>query len=263
MTFVDPIVYATGITAGETVDKFARAFDALGASALSEDVPLTVVLGLSVVGLSLAVVRPGGLDRRAALALASLVLLVVVVAGLVCIGRFYAHYLIQLIVPASVLATYALSRLGGVCQAAALGAAALWWWAVPAGTLLLGAPGWHGSIDWDEVTSVAGYIQSHTAPGDGVFLYQNQALCLYHMSGRFPPTKVFMDHQLLPENRDAPGLLRESMAALERNPPRLVIRGDVGRTLPAVEAFLREGYVAATNIGSHTVLRRKTTEGGP
>ena len=58
-----------------------------------------------------------------------------------------------------------------------------------------------------------------TEPGEPIFVYQNIALCLYFLTERFPPTKVFMDHQLLPENKDAPQLLREALRQLKQNPP--------------------------------------------
>lgn len=118
-------------------------------------------------------------------------------------------------------------------------------------------------IDWTAVQKVAGFIQAETQPGEEIYLYQNPALCLYYLAGRFPPTKVFMDHQLLPENKDAPGLLKEAMASLAARPPKFVIVGNLGRSVPELEAFTRERYSPRTNFGIQHILQRKPLAEGP
>jgi hypothetical protein len=180
--------------------------------------------------------------------------LIVDAAGLVLIGRFYDHYLVQLIVPAAVLGAYWLSRLGGTARSGGVAMALVVFWVWPIGEALARAGQPNSWVNWADVHWASAWAKGHTRPGEGLYLYQNPALCLYYLTERFPPTKVFMDHQLLPENKDSPGLLKEALSALDHSPPKVIIVGDVGRCVPEIEAFIQAQYRPATNIGIHRVF---------
>jgi hypothetical protein len=250
MTFIDPLVYATGTEVSGTLQKYRDAVVTELGFAARVSWPLTAALAVSCVLLFLP--ARDGTSRR--LAAGAAVWLIVDMAGLVLIGRFYDHYLVQLIVPAAVLGSYWLSRLGGTLRTVgvALVLLAFWFWPI---WEVLARTGQRGSgIDWANVRRVSAWVKDHTSPGEGLYLYQNPALCLYFLTERFPPTKVFMDHQLLPENKDGPGLLKEAMSALERTPPRVIVVGDLGRSVPEIEAFIQMRYRPVTNIGIHQVF---------
>jgi hypothetical protein len=135
MAFVDPVVYSTGRQLGDTLAKFGNAATALGSYAASVNWLITAAAAVSWVlwcvrGTAALLTRELGIlpkstgetpmprqltERNAAsrLALGAGLWLLVDMAGLVLIGRFYPHYLVQLIVPAAIFSTSFVWHLKG------------------------------------------------------------------------------------------------------------------------------------------------------
>ena len=257
MTFVDPLVYATGRGMDDTLGKYASALTDLLNYASQVN---WVITGGMVLSLALLLIRCASArtwEAATRLALGAGVWLVVDALGLMLIGRFYAHYLVQLVVPAAIFSTSFLLHVNKPALRTGLGV--VW-----GGLLVLSAAQrWMDTRNrpadtrWAAVQQVVDFIRENTGPRDGIYLYQDLALCLYYQSERFPPTPVFMDHQLLSENKDAPVLLKTALARLAARPPKFIVVGDLGRSVPDIETFIRERYSPRTNFGSHQVLQRK------
>lgn len=257
MTFVDPLVYATGRGPGETLGKYAGALTGMLNYASQVSWIITGGMAVSLVLLLVHCVTARPADTATRLAMGAGVWLAVDALGLMLIGRFYAHYLVQLVVPAAIFSTSFLLHVKKPAFATGLGV-------VFGGLLLVSAvQRWldprrqppDGS--WEDVRKTVAFVRANTGPQDGIYLYQDGALCLYYLSERFPPTQVFMDHQLLPENKDAPGLLKTALASLAARPPKFIVVGNLGRSVPEIEAFIRERYSPRTNFGLHQILQRK------
>lgn len=257
MTFVDPLIYATGRGMDDTLGKYASALTGMLSYASQVN---WVITGGMVLSLALLLIRCASArtpDAATRLALGAGVWLVVDALGLMLIGRFYAHYLVQLVVPAAIFSASYLLHVNKPMLRTGLGV--VW-----GGLLVLSAAErWMDTRNqpadthWAAVQQVVDFIRENTGPPDAIYLYQDWALCLYYLSERFPPTPVFMDHQLLPENKDAPGLLKTALARLAARPPKFIVIGDLGRSVPEIETFIRERYSLRTNFGSHQVLQRK------
>ena len=63
------------------------------------------------------------------------------------------------------------------------------------------------------------------------------------------PVKVLIDYQLLPENKDAVRLLPDVLRALRQNPPRFILRGDLGRSIPEIDNYIQANCTPETNFG--------------
>lgn len=257
MTFVDPMVYATGRGMDDTLGKYASALTGLLNYASQMNWVITSGMVLSLALLLIRCASAWTLDAATRLALGAGVWLVVDALGLMLIGRFYAHYLVQLVVPAAIFSTSFLLHVNKPMLRTGLGV--VW-----GGLLVLSAaqrwkdtPIRPADTRWTEVRKVVTFVRENTGPQDGIYLYQDWALCTYWLSARFLPTQVFMDHQLLPENKDAPGLLKRALARLAARPPKFIVVGNLGRSVREIEAFIRERYGPRTNFGSHQILQRK------
>jgi hypothetical protein len=269
MTFVDPVIYATGHDAASTLSKYSSAANQLFGHAAGVNGFLTVgaVLSFALLWVAVLVGRLPGKEQ--AFALGAGIWLALDMIGLVFIGRFYSHYLVQLIVPASIFCmsfpgwldrSFSGARMdwaGRVLRVGGVSLAVVYFAAFPVLENRKAGTRAGRGLDRDSLEQTVAFVREHTSESEGIYIYQNWALCLYYMTSRFPPAKVFMDHQLLPENKDAPGLLRETMAGLEAKPPRLIITGSLGRSVPEIEEFIRRNYGPLTNFGTHAILERK------
>jgi hypothetical protein len=253
-TFMDPLVYSTGRNTGETLSKCWRAL--LGLAGAAGGLSALLTAGAAASWFCVVLMRPrrppGLLSWR--LAAGAAIWLAVDVLGLALIGRFYAHYLVQLTVPAAILCTALLGFLPRRWSWPALSPFVLVLWLMPAIHWGLNGRRKPSDVNWKDVRPVVEYIRARTLPGDNIYLYQDSALCIYHLSQRFPPTKVFMDHQLLPENKDGPALLAQAMASLHASPPKLIVKGALNRSVPEIEAFIRDRYTVKTNFGVHVIF---------
>lgn len=263
MTFVDPLIYATGREMDDTLGKYASALTGMLSYASQLNWVTTSGMVLSLALLLIRCSLAPASDPATRLAMGAGVWLAVDALGLMLIGRFYAHYLVQLIVPAAIFGTSFLLHVKKPALATGLGV-------VFGGLLLVAAvERWMDprrrppDRSWVDVRKVVEFMRANTGPQDGLYLYQDWALCTYWLSERFPPTQVFMDHQLLPENKDAPGLLKEALASLAARPPEFVVVGNLGRSVPQIDRFIGDGYRPVTNFGVHRVFQRQPPGGKP
>ena len=259
-TFGDPVVYSTGRDAGETLRRFGQAL--VDQLQFAGRVNGLITAGMLASWIWVLLMRPCSAQSTPAwrLAAGAGLWLAVDALGLALIGRFYAHYLVQLVVPASIFCTALLGCFSGWLKWAGLAPFVILLWVLPACRWAAEGRAKLRDIDWADVGRVVQFVKATTRPGEGIYLYQDSALCIYQLSERFPPTKVFMDHQFLPENKDGPALLREAMHGLKLSPPRLIIRGALDRSVPQIEAFLQEYYVQQTNFGVHRIFAPRSCE---
>jgi hypothetical protein len=250
-TFADAFRYSTGASLRETTAKY-------GGAAREEFTAAAGLHWLLTAGILLSYFRLfQKREARSDFGRAAWIWLGSVAAGIVFIGRFYEHYLIQWVVPLSFVIGFGLSTLSPLFRTPLTVVFGLLS-CVPV-VLLPRVDGFVNSPAnrVEQIIPIKDYIKKHTVPGEGIFLYRNSALCLYFLTERFPPTKNYMDHQFLPENRDGPHLLAEAMKALAERPPKLVIVGELDRFIPEVDQWLLSNYEPAFKQGVFTVFRRR------
>jgi hypothetical protein len=253
-TFIDPLIYATGHDTKSSVYKFLEAANQQIDYARGIHPLLTGMFVVSLFILLATAIRRTLLTPSDCVAIGAALWLASDMFGLIMIGRFYPHYLVQIIVPVSILTTFAIAKLApkpGAVVSMALISILAWSITMDSRKDQIGFDAERSSA----LKSVASFLRDKTTHDQGVFIYQNLDLCLYYFSERFPPTKIFMDHQLLPENKDSAWLLPEAMARLEANPPQFIIRGALQRSVPEIDSFIATKYVSHTNFGPHHVLK--------
>ncbi len=269
MIFVDPLTYSTGGSAQETVVRYGQALLQLCGAAMRVNWVVTAILVASLVLIAVRQGDQGRLSASARLAWAAFLWLFVDMAGLMLVGRFYPHYLIQLIVPASVASTFVLSSVKQGFQGVATYVLFV---VLLAQSALSPAVEWPEVAQgkWDEVNEIVGFLRANTKPEEGVFLYREPMLCIYFLAERFPPTKVFMDDQFLQQNKDGPALLAEAMTSLRQHPPKFIVMGESPEWLektriPEIDSFISASYEVKTNFGIHKVftLRHGTVSFNP
>jgi hypothetical protein len=258
MTFIDPVIYATGGTVAETLQKYGGAVTRLFSYLFEMHIGILLLLASAYAGTLYAWSRASRPDWLPGV-IGTAFWLLIIFAGIVSIGRFYGHYFMQAVVPLSLLTATGLQWLLPWMRRIALLAMVLFLYLLPAAT-----HDGHKHLrghDPEPLRLMAEYIRENTSPNDPIYLYQNTALCLYFLTERFPPTKVFMDHQLLPENRDAPQLKEEAIAQLHSRPPVFVIKGTLNRSVPEIDSFIETHYSVVTNTGAFTVYRFQSAGG--
>ncbi len=262
MTFVDPLVYSTGTNLESTLGKFEGALIQQVSRIISLHSAIALGAATSLIALAVDWRRLARREQPEVLAAAAWVWLITDILGLMCIGRFYDHYLCQLIVPLAICSTFVMQRTPAILS----GIMAAW---LLAGLLVpvfkrqdISSTRDRGSQHWHDVFEAAAFVRARTTDSEGIYLYQDPALCVYYLAERFPPVKVFMDHQLLPENKDAAQLLPDALRGLQQNPPKFVVRGNLGRSVPEIDQFIQSNYTPNTNFGIHTIFRLDGNSGG-
>jgi hypothetical protein len=171
---------------------------------------------------------------------------------LVVQGRFYAHYVVPLIVPLGVLAGVGLADVLSLTRRrAGLGIAA-----GVAGTLLVAvavlagvAGGLQEVRTWSranrDVHAVAAYIQQYAQRSATIWVWGNQPL-IYRASERRPAIRYPYLFPLTTPGYATPQLIDELRAELEASPPALIIdAGSLGPGEPGTPPLLIPRPVAA------------------
>ena len=200
---------------------FARARDSL--------VPFVVEMGVFWIAATAVTVRWRAINVQARL---MVIWLAVAMAGSLAGGHLSWHYFIQAMGPLAVVAAVAfetirLRRAVTAFAIAGIAVPAMAWWVFDANadplTYDFGAP-----IPQHE--AVAAYIDSHTSPGDRVFVWGDWPALYVEsdrtMSSRFPGfLRGFARGSGIPPNNwdTAPDVWPLLQADLEKNPPALIV----------------------------------------
>lgn len=95
------------------------------------------------------------------------------------------------------------------------------------------------------------HIKARTKPNEKIFIWGNQP-SLYSLSERLPVGRYTVAYHIVDFNG-----WRETMQALEKNPPRfIVITGDETRNFPDLFALISRNYATEFQIKNLRVLRR-------
>jgi Dolichyl-phosphate-mannose-protein mannosyltransferase len=134
--------------------------------------------------------------------------------------------------------------------------------------------GYYGSFHYgpynaaDERAS-ASYIIAHTTPGQGVFVWGNDATIRY-LSGRPNPTRFTMEMPLVMKGTYLDQYQAEAMRGLISHPPTYIVVGvtwygnpkeESLATFPAFDAYLHQNYTLEKSFGVDDIYRRN--EAGP
>ena len=196
--------------------------------------------------------------------------------GLGAVGRYYPHYLFQLVPQASVLPSFILSRMRVRHQSATLVAAVIAIFAMAIAEfvpemLLLSREHWVPR-PVQQSTAVADYIRKHTRRDDRIFLYDTDHLDIFFLSRRLSNNGVYQFVNMMTENMHDPAeQQRLRKAFLSRLPSVIVVSQSADlagivrrpqqhdhRALSTVEFFgkvLRERYNLATTLDGQQIYR--------
>jgi hypothetical protein len=263
-TFLDALVYSTGSGFHDTLDRYGKTAESEFGFLLHLHWLITGAIVFAYFCLLLRRQDEGA--RR--LGEAAMLWLAFVLAGIMCIGRFYEHYFTQVIAPLSLVCAYAVASLPR-------------WGRFPVGwaglVLLYLNPILYPQLnefmgraenDSRDIQRVAAFLRANTRPGETVFLYRNSALCLYFLSERFPPVKTFMESQMLAEHKDGPALLTDGLKRWKQNPPRFIVTGQLKHVIPEIEELMNRDYRPHAKIGAFQIYKRSSpdrsqSEAGP
>jgi hypothetical protein len=198
--FVRPLLYANASGAGRSQGIYRLAFQLIFKFWL----PLAAaILGLHVIRKPRSATEADG-HRGGPFFLVIAVWSSVNVAGLCVIGRFYPHYLFQLVPAASLAPLFILSRTSARTQLAAVAA-------LTCAIFALTADGFASEMSslsrahWiparvHQSDTVARYIRAHTERGDRIFLYGVDNLDIFFLSRRLSNNGVYMFADMMAEN---------------------------------------------------------------
>jgi hypothetical protein len=265
-TLLRPLLY-TGLGGGAGGTAMSNSLLAASRGFVTHLRPAVIATAGGVVAL-LASRRAWGrrLERGDRLFLGTLVWAATVFAGIWLTGRFYEHYLLQLVPALSLTSVFLLTQLPGgvrkvvivVVLAGLLGDAAL---ASGRQVVALGRQAWVP----DEVRQsrqLARAIRASTAEHDRIFLYKVWNLDLFFLAERLPAAGITMFIDMVSEHSRDPALEARKQRELLEDPPALILVNPRGWKFNTAEAFfqnlLHQKYVSgATVAGVHFYHRRE------
>jgi len=180
-------------------------------------------------------------------------------------GRFYYHYLLQLIPAASLAAVYIVSRMPPVfCRAVVLGTGTLLvaYAAISAGSQLraLRAASWIPP-QVQKSRALAEAVRNYTRVDERIFLYEALNLDVFFLSGRLPAAGITMFIDMAEEHTGDVATSAAKRRYLAERPPALILVGATRWRLPASEAFfralLRQSYERVSEIQDVVIYRRR------
>jgi hypothetical protein len=249
-TFLDAFIYATGNGIDNTLSRYANTF-ASEMTFLSQ-MHWIILASLAASYGCLFVHRQDW--RLRFFGLASFIWVIFVLVGIVSIGRFYHHYFIQLVGPLSMACAYWAAVVPTRWRGFAVSASVLLY-ALAVSQLKINSFISDPENNISDIRSVTRFVRENTHPGDTLFCYKNSALCLYFLTERFPPTKTFMDAQMLSENKDGRMLLEDGLRRWKTQPPKYIVTGSLEYKIPEIDEIIARDFVACTNIGVFRIFR--------
>lgn len=224
----------------------------------------------AVSGISMVLRR--SVDRRTrAAGIGSAVWVVAVLGVLGSAGRFYHHYLLQVLLPFAVTACLVLSLLKGRARRGAAAAAVV----AMVGTMTvstwsslgeLSGRGWRGE-EVRRASKVAEVLREQTAPGERIFLYRVPDLNVFYLAERRSSNGIYMYFDMTAEHMHDSRLAEEMQQRLLQRPPRAIVASDsMGRAFESNESFfwplLERCYELTRSVGEVDVYLRKEDETG-
>jgi hypothetical protein len=267
---VGPLFYAhaTGPRWPTLVKLATRLRDELGLS-LSAAIPGVVYLVLKR-GDEAGERRPDGVSFFAVL----LIWLCSDLVGLCAAGRFYDHYLLQLVPQASLLPLFIMHQMGtrartvvlavgGACLVSLMGVHL----AVNAGSLIFFPP-WNlarARLVPERVsqsTAVADYVRRHTRDSDRIFLYKTDNLDIFFLSQRLSNNGVYMFVDMMAGNmHDEARQNQKRMEFLSHLPALIVVDPDYDRSGIARAEVRKMSVAFFEDVLRSYYVREATVEG--
>jgi len=183
-------------------------------------------------------------------------------------GRFYDHYLLQLIPAVSLAAVYIVSRMPPVlCRAFVVGTVTLLfaYAAISAGLQFrsLHAAAWVPPAV-QASRALANAVRSYTRDHDRIFMYETSNLDVFYLSRRLPAAGITMFIDMAEEHTGDVEISAAKRQSLAERPPALILVGTVGTQgfrLPVSEAFfrtlLRRHYERVSDVQNVAIYRRR------
>lgn len=187
------------------------------------------------------------------------------ILGLVLIGRFYPHYLLQLIAPLVLLSIFVVRKFHHRLRATAahtLLILALVLGFRHAALLLprLSTAGWR-TPEVRRSLAVADYVRSRTGPEDRIFLYKVWNLDIFYLAGRLSNNGIYMFIDMVADHMHDYRLEEEKRKEFLANLPAVVLVDTKGWLFPSAEKFfkkvLREHYHYDATVSDIRVYGRK------
>ncbi len=219
------------------------------------------MISLSILASYLCLFYPRQEPKVRFFGVAAFTWLVFVLGGIVSIGRFYHHYFIQLVAPLALVSAYWVAILPTRIRVIPVLASLVLLYADP--IVYPRVTNFFAKEEFNpkNIDMVAAFVRENTRPGEPIFLYQNGALCLYFLTERFPPTKVFMDAQMLAENKDGPTLLEDGLKRWKKNPPKFIVTGNSSwYSIPEIDELLSRDYSKHTNFSVFQIHKRNGSD---
>jgi hypothetical protein len=165
--------------------------------------------------------------------------------AIIAIGRFYEHYLLQLIPATSLASVYIISRMPpAVSRAVVLGTGTLLfaYAALSGGSRLttLRATGWIPS-EVQKSRALADAVRTYTRDDDRIFIYQAANLDVFFLSGRLPAAGITMFTDMAEQHMGDAQLSMAKRRSLVERPPALILFGkNPSWRIPVNETFFRD-----------------------
>jgi hypothetical protein len=187
--------------------------------------------------------------------------------AIIAIGRFYEHYLLQLIPATSLASVYIISRMPpAVSRAVVLGTGTLLfaYAALSGGSrrATLRATGWIPA-EVQESRALADAVRAYTRDDDRIFIYQASNLDVFFLSGRLPAAGITMFIDMAEEHSGDVQLSMAKRRSLTERPPALILFGknQWWRHIPVSEAFFRDllqqSYERVAEVEDVVLYRRR------
>jgi hypothetical protein len=186
--------------------------------------------------------------------------------AIIATGRFYDHYLLQLIPPTSLASVYIISRMPpAVSRAVVFGTGTLLfaYAALSGGSRLatLRATGWIPA-EVQKSRALADAVRAYTRDDDRIFIYQAVNLDVFFLSGRLPAAGITMFIEMAEEHMGDVQLSMAKRRSLAEQPPALILFGkEQWWHIPVSEAFFRgllqQSYERVAEVEDVALYRRR------
>ena len=182
-------------------------------------------------------------ENEQRLFLGILLWLIIDISGLTLIGRFYTHYLIQLI---PVIIFIILYPLSSVNKAVKISVVCLITITCFYQSIMKYSNQMKGNYSYPvEVVhskKIANYIRKQTLPSEKIFLYREKSLDIFYLSERLSCNGIYMFIVMDAEHTNNKRIEKEKTLLFEKNLPEIIVYGDYipPRTSKKAETFFNK-----------------------
>ncbi|MFH2203816.1 MAG: hypothetical protein ABIJ96_11915 [Elusimicrobiota bacterium] len=188
--------------------------------------------------------------------------------GLILGGRFYPHYLIQLIPATVLLSVHVLRglhvRLQATAARAFIAIALIFGLHDAAGRLAsLSAAGWR-TPQVAQSQAAADYVRAHTRPQDRIFVYKAENLDIFYLARRLSSNGIYMFIDMVAEHTHDAATEERKRQELLAAPPAAIIVDPRGLRFASAETFfadiIKKHYQPAATISGLRIYLRNGLE---